>query len=264
MSLFISKLFHQSNFILSIIFILIVILETRTPDVVNIELYSRGMEQEKINDIDTPVIKVNGTNRIVLNENENNRGMSIVIINEFTGLVNQSIGFDVHENGDDAMTAFLNTIKTNRIVAIVGYDQPSVSNDVLNILRSWGCNGIDSIGYRDAFIFIGSAVNISNWTYCEHSYRSGSAILKSFDIPLKLNIPLIFPYEMIKMTGSYVCDLLYNNFNIIYDIDYQSCIRKCLYKYDENECVMINYVLNGKTLSDSRCYIFVQICDLSQ
>ena len=68
--------------------------------------------------------------------------------------------------------------------------------------------------------------------------------------------------DMIEIDGSWNCVSLTDNIDIIYDITYLQCVYdECL---NRNECIMINYIPNSKTLTDSRCYIFDGQCMMTQ
>eukprot|EP01083_Nonionella_stella_P178801 632808_1 len=228
---------------------------------IEIGMYSRGKNQEQINDVDRSFVKINGS--AVLSSG---RGMGIVVLDENNATIIDSLSFDVHIYGeayaDDHMVEYLNDIKTNRIVCIVAYDEASGSDSVISILNTWGCTQVTDLSYREAFIFIGTknTVNISNFTYCEKSPESGAAILKTFEIPIHSPNINDFPYQMIPLDDTFTCNPLTDSFEVVHHIDYDRCLAQCRYN---DKCIMINYVLSSKTSSDSRCYMFDGQCTLS-
>ena len=72
--------------------------------------------------------------------------------------------------------------------------------------------------------------------------------------------PCIAPiFDIIEIDGN--CGGLTDNIEVIYDISYFDCVYKeCS---NQIECIAINYILNSKTLTDSRCYIWQTMHDAS-
>eukprot|EP01084_Bolivina_argentea_P075865 137488_1 len=57
-------------------------------------------------------------------------------------------------------------------------------------------------------------------------------------------ISTTYVYAMQTIDGSYRCNTLTDNIDIMYDIDYNQCLEECMYR---SECFMISYLFNGKT-----------------
>ena len=66
--------------------------------------------------------------------------------------------------------------------------------------------------------------------------------------------------QMIEINGPYICNDLWDNYDIIYNINYTDCVhQQCI---NNDQCKMINYISNDKTSTDSRCYIFDKQCNI--
>eukprot|EP01084_Bolivina_argentea_P233101 392672_1 len=70
--------------------------------------------------------------------------------------------------------------------------------------------------------------------------------------------PTFSPFRWLTLMG-YVCGNLANSKKIVYEIDISDCIDECM---SDMDCVSVYYVPNGKTLTDSRCYVFDTQCNI--
>eukprot|EP01084_Bolivina_argentea_P299752 516728_1 len=73
------------------------------------------------------------------------------------------------------------------------------------------------------------------------------------------NEPQYNMYTMIELNTPLICNELMDSIDIIYNIDYNLCVYNCL---NISTCIMINYINNFKTETDSRCYLYDKQCDL--
>eukprot|EP01084_Bolivina_argentea_P045188 83175_1 len=71
--------------------------------------------------------------------------------------------------------------------------------------------------------------------------------------------PTLSPYNMIEVTGNYLCSELADRVAIFYDISYEECITECKHNYGE-QCTMINHRYDT---NPSRCYIFDKQCTIN-
>eukprot|EP01084_Bolivina_argentea_P047249 87047_1 len=71
--------------------------------------------------------------------------------------------------------------------------------------------------------------------------------------------PTAVIYSMEMRNGS-LCNNLYDNIHIEYEVNLDECIRDCQ-AMDEN-CRMVNFFHYFKSVNDSRCYIFDKVCDI--
>ena len=67
------------------------------------------------------------------------------------------------------------------------------------------------------------------------------------------------PNIPIQNVNDVTCKDLGLSYNIIYDDNYDECVYQC--KID-SKCIMINYLKYFKTLDDSRCYMYDDICQM--
>ena len=169
-------------------------------DFLDIEIYSRGFDQTEINDVGVSFIKINGGESII--SSIVYRGMTAIILNETNGNIIDMINSDTFnisasEDSDNTMNNFLLSASPDNIIILTTYDTPLQAGNppisTLNTLESFGClpgSLSSSIGERSGFIFIGTPNG--QYTYCEVTANTGSAILESFQIPFPGLIYTIF------------------------------------------------------------------------
>eukprot|EP01083_Nonionella_stella_P269429 911582_1 len=72
--------------------------------------------------------------------------------------------------------------------------------------------------------------------------------------------PTSVAYEMKPIPGHYICGDLSNSKYVVYNTTFTRCMN--YHCWNDDDCVMINYIPNLKTLTDSRCYIFDTQCNI--
>eukprot|EP01084_Bolivina_argentea_P117084 207967_1 len=198
----------------------ITLLTSNASEILNVDIYSRAYNHEPINGETNSYININGVNAIVPADTCNcYRGLHIIVIDEINGNVIDAKAFDTwgQPSLDAPTAAYLQSIEEDKIVIITihdsTYERGNIVNTV-NVLNSFGCSQINSINYRESFIFVGTASTLKNpsWQYCEKSERYDGAIMKSFQIGL----PVCFNDEECENKLGYICDLELNE-----------CVKDC-------------------------------------
>eukprot|EP01083_Nonionella_stella_P195247 719375_1 len=73
------------------------------------------------------------------------------------------------------------------------------------------------------------------------------------------NAPTPSTYEMIEVSGSYLCADLTANIDLLYGISYEQCVYdECFVKY-AGSCVMVNYLSDT---DPTRCYVMDKQCEI--
>eukprot|EP01084_Bolivina_argentea_P161083 280430_1 len=135
-----------------------------------------------------PLIILNDGNNSVQDPDGLPRGFNVLAIDQTTEDIDFN-SFDMMLGHDAQMELYLNTVESNRpgsFIFVVVSDEGSGSPLSMAKLGTWGCNKT-SVGFRNAFIFIGTAsdTNIPPWTYCETSLITAAYFInKTFYIPV--------------------------------------------------------------------------------
>eukprot|EP01083_Nonionella_stella_P145322 455131_1 len=155
---------------------------------ISIEVYSRGRDQAYINGINYSFIKINGGADATVDSNSASfdRGHKVVVIDELTGAVVDSVGYDTcecytnHAASDSALANYLTNVQSNRIVVIVVHDDADGAPNTASVLQSFGCSE-QTLARRESFIFIGTPdATIPSWQICTKHTRYASAILGTY------------------------------------------------------------------------------------
>eukprot|EP01083_Nonionella_stella_P206600 751326_1 len=166
-------------------------------DTLTLEMHSRGFDQPQTHGANS-FIKMDGIDVSVTNAYGNHRGHSVVVINEITGELMGSVGYDTAFTADvgwdNQLSTYLNTIPPNdRIVAIVTFDEASGSSISSSIIESWGCYDA-SLGDRESFLFIGTPnAETPSWQTCTISGQYDSPIYGTYIVPLTMMHPTAEP-----------------------------------------------------------------------
>eukprot|EP01084_Bolivina_argentea_P052334 96137_1 len=220
---------------------------------INIAMYSKGEEQPSINGTNATFIKVDGTTIA------GKRGMNIVVLDKINGNFIESVVFDLWGNGkhkDEHMVEYLNSIDPDNIVLIAVHDSAEENEKSLKMLNDWGCKDVQTVGYREAFIFIGTAsnTNIPSWTYCQKSARG--------DDPIEFKIDL--EVETSPINNGVSIDSVYINHHVFVD---NFCWNSSLYfshfpqysLYHQKEEILTKDLLIGNVTVEPRMTVQFEI-----
>ena len=152
----------------------------------DIEIYSRGLSHSQINNELYSFIKINGES---VTSSFIGKGFNGIILNETNGDIINQINANTHDNltaQDLLLNNFLSTATPNNIIILTVYDSPQHTgvppSNTIATLQGFGCFSASTMGYRSAFIFIGTPNR--DYTYCDVTNENGTAILQSFQIPI--------------------------------------------------------------------------------
>eukprot|EP01083_Nonionella_stella_P206599 751324_1 len=178
---------------------LFVVTDAAFRDTLTLEMYSRGYEQPQTHNVGSnSFIKMDGIGITVTNAYGTRRGHSVVVINEITGELMDSVCYDtVDSEGvdwDSQLSTYLNAIPPNdRIVAIVTFDDASRSSISSGIIESWGCPDA-SLEWRESFLFVGTPnAETPSWQTCTLNGQYDLPIYGSYIVPLTMMHPTAEP-----------------------------------------------------------------------
>ncbi|XP_046907450.1 protein FAM3C-like [Hypomesus transpacificus] len=98
-------------------------------------------------------------NQLILgNPNKNSGvGINIAVVNGKTGKVQDTGNFDMYGGEIEPLIKFLKTIEKGSVVLIASFDEPAtkLNSEARKLIADLGSSAINSIGFRDNWIFVG-------------------------------------------------------------------------------------------------------------
>uniref|UniRef100_A0AAY4B946 ILEI/PANDER domain-containing protein n=1 Tax=Denticeps clupeoides TaxID=299321 RepID=A0AAY4B946_9TELE len=95
------------------------------------------------------------------------RGMNIVLVNGGTGKVEKFESFDMYSGNVEDLLVFLKEIRKETLVLVASFDDAStiLTDEVRNIFANLGSKEIETLGFRDAWVFAGAHTIQGNSIY---------------------------------------------------------------------------------------------------
>ncbi|XP_011605522.1 protein FAM3C isoform X1 [Takifugu rubripes] len=116
-------------------------------------------------------------NTLILGSTLNNAGVgiNIVIVNGKTGEVTKTGHFDMYGGEVKPLITFLNSIKDGSIVLMASFDEPAtkLDNEAKKLIAELGSKYINSLGFRDNWLFVGAKGASKKDLFEKHTKNDG-------------------------------------------------------------------------------------------
>ncbi|XP_034095756.1 protein FAM3C-like isoform X2 [Gymnodraco acuticeps] len=112
-------------------------------------------------------------NKLILGMVLNNagNGINVVIINGRTGDTLKTDFFNMYSGDVKPLVALLQGVEVGSVVLMASYDEPAtkLSDDARQLISELGSVSVKSLGYRDAWVFVGGKGASKDGTMEKHS-----------------------------------------------------------------------------------------------
>ncbi|XP_067090874.1 protein FAM3C-like isoform X1 [Osmerus mordax] len=98
-------------------------------------------------------------NQLILGNINKNAGVgiNIAVVNGKTGQVQNTGNFDMYGGDIEPLIKFIQTIEKGSVVLIASFDEPAtkLNSEARKLISDLGSSAINSIGFRDNWVFVG-------------------------------------------------------------------------------------------------------------